>query len=113
VNEETVNARVVNALAPTGYKVYTNSYTGGDDVYFVFLLDVVPDFFANDVVQYVINNFTLHLYCPLTMNTVALRKQIKSLLQDAGFTYPNEMDASDEHYQHIVFDFECEEYVDG
>lgn len=108
-----VNAKLVNALESTGYKVYTNSYTGDDEVYFVFLNDVVPELFANDEAQYVVNNLTLHLYCPLTMNTVALRKQIKNLIQSAGFTFPNEMDASDEHYQHIVFDFEGEEFVDA
>lgn len=110
---ESVNEKIVNALATTGYKVYTNSYTGGDDVYFVFLNDIVPQLFANDEAQYVINNLSLHFYCPLTMNTIALRKEIKKLIQAAGFTFPNEIDASDEHYQHIVFEFEGEEFVDA
>ena len=110
---DSVNKRIVDALAPTGYKVYTNSYTGGDDAYFVFLVDVTPELFANDEAQYVVNSLTLHFYCPLTQNTVALRKQIRGLIQSAGFTFPNETDASDEHYQHIVYDFENEEYVDA
>lgn len=110
---ESVNEKIVNALAFTGYKVYANTFTSTDPAYFVFLIDVDPDMFANDEAQYGVNDVSLHFYCPITQNTVALRKQIKRAIQTAGFTYPNEVDASDEHLQHIVFEFEGEEYLNG
>jgi hypothetical protein len=33
-------------------------------------------------------------------------------LENAGFTYPEQVDASDEEGQHIVFEFEGVEYID-
>ena len=110
---DTVNKRIVDALAFTGYKVYINTFTSTDNQYFVYLQNVDPELFANDEAQYGINAITLHFYCPVTQNTVRLRKQIKRALQSAGFTYPFEIDVSDEHLQHIVFEFEVEEYLNG
>lgn len=108
-----MESRIVSALAFTGYGIYNNTYTGTDNAYFVFLIDIMPRMFANDEAQYAINDVSLHFYCPVTQNTVELRKQIKKAIQDAGFTFPNELDVSDEHLQHIVFEFEGEEYVDA
>jgi len=110
---DSVNKRIVDALAFTGYPVYANTFTSDEQAYFVFLIDVLPDMFANDFAQYGINDISLHFYCPVTQNTVKLRKQIKAALQSAGFTYPTELDVSDEHMQHIVFEFEVEEYLDA
>lgn len=110
---DSINKRIVDALAFTGYKVYINTFTSTDDQYFVYLQNVYPELFANDNAQYGVNYIMLHFYCPVTQNTVRLRKQIKRALQVAGFTYPNEVDASDEHLQHIVFEFEVEEFLDG
>ena len=108
-----VEKRIIAALEFTGYKVYNNTYTSTDRAYFVFVVNVNPEMFANDEVQYGINDISLHFYCPVTQNTVTLRKQIKKALQTEGFTYPIEVDASDEHMQHIVFEFEVEEYLNG
>ena len=108
---ENVEKHIIHALEFTGYKVYNNTFTSTENQYFVFLINVDPELFANDEAQYGINDITLHFYCPVTQNTVALRKQIKRSLQAEGFTFPNEVDASDEHMQHIVFEFEGEEYL--
>lgn len=108
-----VEKRIIAALEFTGYKVYNNTFTSTDRAYFVFLINVDPDLFANDEAQYGVNDISLHFYCPVTQNTVTLRKQIKRAIQDAGFTYPYEVDASDEHMQHIVFEFEGEEFLHG
>lgn len=109
----TIEQRIIAALEFTGYKVYNNTFTSTDRAYFVFVINISPELFANDEAQYGINNITLHFYCPVEQDTVALRKQIKRSLQAAEFTYPNEVDASDEHMQHIVFEFEVEEYLNG
>lgn len=110
---DNVEKRIRSALAFTGYKVYNGTFTSTDKYYFVFLIDVVPRMFADDVVQYGIDSIALHFYCPVTANTVDTRKQVKLALQDAGFTYPSEVNASDEHMQHIVFEFQAEEYLYG
>ena len=107
-----VEKRIISALEFTGYKVYNNTFTSTDNAYFVFMINVNPELFANDEAQYGINDISLHFYCPVTQNTVTLRKDIKRALQSAGFTYPNEVDASDEHMQHIVFEFEVEEWLE-
>jgi hypothetical protein len=106
-----VEKQIINALEFTGYKVYNNSFTSTDPAYFVFMINVNPELFANDEVQYGVNDISLHFYCPLTQNTVELRRQVKDALQNAGFSYPYEVDASDEHMQHIVFEFEGEEWL--
>jgi len=109
----TIENRIITALEFTGFKVYNGTYTSTDRAYFVFNINIDPELFANDEAQYGINDIRLHFYCPVEMDTVSLRKQIKRSLQDAGFTYPFEVDASDEHMQHRVFDFEIEEYLNG
>lgn len=110
---DSINNRIVDALAFTTYPVYINTFTSTERAYFVYLQNVTPELFANNDAQYGVNEISLHFYCPVTQNTVTLRKQIKRALQSAGFTYPVEVDASDEHLQHIVFEFEVEEWLDG
>ena len=109
---ETVNKMLVDALAFTGYEVSFNTYIGTSPTYFVFLVNSVPTYFTDDEVMYVINNVDLHFYCPITMNTTELRKNVKKALQSAGFTYPIETDVSDERSQHFLYEFEIEEYVE-
>lgn len=110
---DNVEKRLIEALAFTGYKVYNGVFTSDDDVYFVFVNDVTPVYFGDDTALYAVNLLQLHLYCPLTQNTTVLRKSVKRALEDAGFTYPSEVNATDEHMQHIVFEFESEEYIDA
>lgn len=109
---ESVNKRIMDALAFTGYDVSFNTYVGNESSYFVFLVNAVPEYFTDDEVMYVINNIDLHLYCPVTTNTTQLRKDVKKALQTAGFTYPAETDLSDEHSQHFLYECEIEEYVE-
>ena len=113
MSELTLNQRVIDALATvTDIPVYFNTYTGNALSYFVFTNNAVPEYFTDNEVMYVVNNVDLHFYCPETLNTTALRKQLKKALQTAGFTYPIETDVSDEHMQHFLYEFEIEEYVE-
>lgn len=110
---DNIEQHIVHALEFTGYKVYNGTFTSTDNAYFVFLIDLYPDFFGNDIAIYGVNHIYVHFYCPITMNTTALRKQIREAIQAEGFTYPSEVNATDEHMQHIVYEFEVEGFLNG
>ena len=97
--------KIKEVLDVFGYKVSTNIYTGSEQIYFVISVNAFPDDFADDGPQHIKYLCSVHLYCPHLFSTTVLKKQVKKALHDAGFTYPTEIDASDET-QHIVFEFE-------
>lgn len=101
-----VNERVIDALKGFSLPCAANDYIGEEETYFVFSISPVPVDFADDAPQHVKNLVQLHLYCPHTLNTVKLRKQVKARIFNAGFTYPTETDASERETQHVVFEFE-------
>ena len=103
----TVNGAIVNALAPTGVPCSTEPSTAPDATYLTFNIIKTPSYFADDEPLYSICYCQVHLFCPPTLNTLALRKQIKELLFASGFSYPEEEDASEPEKQHIVFGFYC------
>ena len=109
--------KIIEALEFTGYPVVQSSYAGSAETYIVFRLDSYPNDFANDGPQHDITEVQLHLFAPFTLNTRRLRKQIRKALAEAGFTYPNAIDASetvrssDGTEQHVVFECEIEEGV--
>ena len=100
-----MNRKIKEVLDVYGFPVATNTYTGDEDIYFVMTINAFPDDFADDGPQHIKYLCSVHLYCPHTFNTMGIKRQIKKALHDAGFTYPTEIDASDET-QHIVFEFE-------
>ncbi len=101
-----IASTVRDALAFTSYPVAQNLYTGAESRYFVFNYQTVPLAHADDSPDYERVLMQVHLYCPNTMNTMTLKKQVKDALENAGFTYPSSENVGDETAQHIVF--ECE-----
>ena len=101
---------IISALEFIGCPVVQQSYAGDAETYIVFRIDNYPSDFANDTPQHDIVDVTLHLFAPFTLNTKALRKDIRKALFAAGFTYPETTDASttyrssDGTEQHIVFE---------
>lgn len=106
-----VFSRIKKAVEPTGLPCSVNTSTSSEATYLVMNVNVIPSFFADDDPSYVTNLCQLHLFCPVTQNTVQLRKEIKALINSNGFTYPVEEDASDDDKQHIVFEFQEAEVV--
>ncbi|MCI5526492.1 MAG: hypothetical protein PUI40_07555 [Oscillospiraceae bacterium] len=106
-----VNKKIKAALQPLALPCAANEYTGEESSYFVFSVSPMPVDFADDMPQHIKNLIQLHLYCPHTKNTVALRRQIKRQIAESGFTYPVETDASEKEIQHVVFEFEDVEAV--
>lgn len=108
----TIDKTIITALSSFGYACYHNVYTGTDDTYFVMNYDVVPDDYSDDSPDYNRYLCQVHLYCPITMNTISIAKQIKLAIENGGFSYPEQTDASDEETQHLVFSFEGIEYIE-
>lgn len=102
-----VNSRIKDALAFLGYPIYPDMYDGENEVYFVFNINVTADDFGDNEPGYDINFIQVHLFCPHTFNSLAVRQKARKALMEAGFTYPGDIDAGDKNGQHRVF--ECEE----
>lgn len=112
-----VASDIAAAIAFTGYPVHQISYDGDAETYFVINMDGIPDNFADDAPQHDRWLVQLHLFAPFTLNTTAIRRQIRNALFEAGCTYPSQVDASentratDGTEQHIVFEFEVTEAI--
>lgn len=104
-----INRTIIKALAPMGLPVVSSERRTEEPRHIVFNYTSVPDNFGDDAPQHERYLIQIHLFCPSALNTMALRKQIKQLLFESGFTFPNMTDASDEDGQHWVF--ECEMVV--
>lgn len=96
----------VNTLLPT---VSPNVYTGTEKTYITFNYedDRAIDF-ADDTPQTDIATIMIHLFTPT--NYMALKKQIRLKLFQAGFSYPSitEFYETDTKLNHIVFQCEIE-----
>lgn len=112
----TVDAIIVSALediAPVWNSVKENEHQDQSEeaeTYFVFNYSTIGIGHADDDPtgeRYLIQ---VHLFAPLAANLTRIKKQTKTALHEAGFTWPETVDASDEKSRHIVFEFE---YVDG
>ena len=61
----------------------------------------------------------LHLFAPFTANLTSMQKRVKRAISGAGFTWPSMTDASetarssDGTEQHLVFEFETAEGIEG
>ncbi len=108
----TVENRIRETLKPLGHPVAQTQYQGNAETYFVFNYSVIPADYADDdpwADRYLIQ---LHLFAPLTLNTTRLKRGIRKMLRDAGFTVPSVTPADESEKQHIVFEFEVEEWRD-
>lgn len=108
----TVENRIREALKPLGYPCVQNQYQGNEKTYFVFNCSIIPNAYADDdpwADRYLIQ---LHLFCPLTLNTTTLKTSIRKYIRDAGFTVPSITPTEEDNVQHLVFEFEVEEWQD-
>ena len=108
----TIEKRIRQALNPLGYDVVQNEYQGKADTYIVFNYSVIPALYADDDPWADRILIQVHLFAPLTLNTTQIKKQIRKLLRDAGFTVPSMTPADEDEKQHIVFETEVEEWRD-
>ena len=89
--------------------VEANVYTGDATEYIVFNYDEMF-FYAEGTAKLRRCVVQVHWYLPHKINPLQKKRQIAQALDNAGFTYPGIINASDGEGQHYVF--ECE-YADG
>jgi hypothetical protein len=107
-----VNGLIISTLKPLVSEVKPGHYTGTADTYIAFnYADDRGETFADDVPEDDIASLQIHLFCPGSFNYMALKKQIRSKLFQAGFSYPEialETYEEDTDKNHIAFECEIE-----
>ena len=99
-----VNQRIISALAPLGLPVVPDVDSVHHQRCFTFNFTQQPVQWADNRPLYWRFLIQIHLFCPLTENSLALREAAPSALAAGGFTWPEILDQSDEEGQHFVFE---------
>ena len=115
-----INERIIEAVTPVVSVCVPEPYDPDSEAavleYCTFNYTELPDDFGDDgpeVIRYLIR---LNYYAPLSAvngasnNTLNTRKALRKAIHGAGFTYPSIENATDNEYQHFVYEFED---VDG
>lgn len=79
----------------------------------MFNYDTLGADFADDAPGHERYLVQVHLYAPRTFDASERVRRTKRALADAGFTWPDTVNASDADGQHIVFECEYAEGIDG
>lgn len=102
-----INKTLIDALKPICKNVYPDVYTGKETEYIVFLYDIRPDNFGDDIPFHLTYDVRVHYVAPLKKDVIANRIAIMRAINNIDYaTYPEETNASDEEGQHFVYDFE-------
>ena len=110
--DQSIEARIVAALepiAPTWNAVKEDSQrdrANEPDTYFTFKVSSHGDAYADDEPTVELNLCTAWLHAPLASNPSALIRRVKTRIHNAGFTWPEKIDASDDKERLIVLEFE-------
>lgn len=102
--EVTVEARIVRALEVFGDPVENAVHTGDEDRYYVFYVSRFGTLYADDEPNAENVKVQIHFFAPLGENIVGYIKDTKKALWDAGFLWPETIDATDKDGRHIVFE---------
>jgi len=110
--EQSIEARIVAALEPIAPTWNAVKETSDRDkskeptTYFTFKVNSRGDAFADDEPTVEIQLCTAWLHTPLASNPASLIRRAKSAIYQAGFTWPEKFDASDDKERLIVLEFE-------
>lgn len=107
-----VDAQIKHALSEFGDPVENAVYIGEAERYYVFDYSTIGTDFADDEPGHERYLVHVHLFAPLEENVTRRVKQTKKALLNAGFTWPETVNASDDEGRHIVFECETAEGVD-
>lgn len=99
-----------NAVESTGITAYASFYPGDDAEYCTINCVDMPDSFGDDRPAVARHLVQVHWFAPYGDNPTKRKRALCAALIQAGCTYPEITDASDENGMH--FTFECE-YLDG
>ena len=102
-----LNSLIINTLKPLVPDVVPNFYGGTATKYISFnCLGDEAVLFADNEPKINEVEMQIHLFCPLTFNSIALKKKIRLALFGVGFTYPtiDEAYETDTKLVHTVFE---------
>lgn len=115
---DSVESRIVAALepiAPTWNAVKEDSSRNPalePDTYFTYTVNTRGDGYADDDPTIEVYLCTAYLHVPLASNPMKLISRAKAAIHNAGFTWPEKIDASDDKERRIVLEFSDAEGVD-
>ena len=102
-----VESELIAALSATNIPISNGLYTGSASTYITFTHWTDPEWYSDDKPEVERVFFQVSLFAPITANLTALKAQVKSLLYEAGYSYPSERNLTTEAYgRHIAFDTE-------
>lgn len=102
---------VKSILDVYGYPVESDEYGGGEERYFIVMIDARPTDFANNAPRHERSSVMVHFVAPKSDDISTKEKQIKYALFSAGFTYPSVISAGDSKKWHKIFEFEIVEVI--
>lgn len=103
-----INSVIRNAVTGIGIPCMPDYYAGEEKVYCTFNYTEYPRDFADNGPQEVLYDVQVHLFLPIGMNPIALKKKIRDALVAEGVLYPTILNLTDQEYQHYVFECEYE-----
>lgn len=101
-------------LLGTGLTVSKKKTTSTASVYITYNYTTLPDLHADNKARAERYLLSAKLVAPITYNTTVYEAQIKSLLEAAGYPYPQTFETSDDpNEQNIVFETEATVGIGG
>lgn len=109
-----INERIIRALQPLGLSVTPDTHRPEHgSLYITFGYNVNGEHFGDNLPQVEVYAVMIHLWAARGENVLQLRRMIRLLLAQAGFTWPDEIDAGDEDGQHFVYECQISEWIGG
>lgn len=112
-----VDSLITSSLSGLGFPVWNSvkenehqSQADEESTYYVFNYSSFGVGYADDDPTGEVSVIQVHLFAPLSQNLTSLIRRTKAAIHQAGFTWPETVNASDEKSRHIVFEFQ---FVDG
>lgn len=105
----TVNQILIDALSPLGIPVTPDFNGGGAKEYITFnCVDDSGAVFGDDAPILDVALMQIHYFLPLNKDYLGTRKKIRRRLFEAGFTFPEVEELTEETKRHIIFECEIE-----
>lgn len=109
----TVDEKIRTALIGFGDPVENSVYQGTAKQYYTFNYSTLGIDFGDDAPQHERYLVQVHFFAPLKVNVTSRVRQTKKALADAGFTWPETVNNTDDDGRHIVFECEIAEGVEA
>lgn len=106
-----VFSRIKSILDTHGYPVEMDEYGGGEERYFVVMIETRPANFADNKPRHERYSVMVHLVAPKSDDISTIEDQVKSALLAAGFSFPSVVPAGDSERWRQIYEFECVEVV--